>query len=1069
MKRVLSVVCLLLGQVLSASEAAYEPDEHTVLLLHFDEGSGETAADASASGLQAELLPNPRRPLWVADGKFGGCLRFDGVNDDRDGDGRGDADALWFRDGAKLHARSGLTVEAWIKPAVTDRNQGLISRSGGGRYCFFVYGTSLYLSLQMESTGPPSWARVLAPNAVSAGVWQHVAATYDGERLCMYRDGHLVAEEACTGEPLGGEAVTMIGCDTDSRPLPSAIRGYQGLIDEVRVSNIARTSFNVSPDRRDAAASRSVQPVVAGPPEHPKYADPPVPPLNRRRVKVTGRVVDGEGSPVSGVMASDGEQVTVSDPGGGFELAFEVDDLRFVWVTAPSGYRVAGPWYVRVTRDGEDTAVDHTFTLEPDVGSARASFSFLTTGDTQFSDLTTYAELLAEYDQVTRMSGDPGFFAVAGDLTMSGTQWEMDLYKDVCAKARIPLHNCFGGHDGNYSRAAQGRGSTYNYRRNLGPAWYSWDYGPVHFVTYVSEASFLTENEQVRQGRWLERDLAAQPEGRPVVLVTHQPPSRAALEGWLNQANIIGAVYGHWHVPNVCGTERVPYIDTGPMRGRDWGAFSRVFRIVSFADGRLSSEMRVCGQVQRVEIVAPQAEVRRGVVPVQVKAYDTAHRVRAVECRISGDGGETLVELAASGAWTWSGNWDARALSPGVFNVSVSILDERGRTWRETARVTLAEAPGTAVRLGEDWPGFFRQGHSRVRGERLAPPLRLAWVANTGGRHQHAVTPVVYGGRAYVGVDCKEIGHPGVGVACYDPPDGRRVWHAETDSSVCFAPAAADGAVFAVSSLGSCYCLDAATGARRWRTEPFGSPSGHRLVRCCPVLVEGEVLLTGSSGVYPVLDSAAGETLRELRLGGGLPYFSFPSVDGGRVFGGQRKAAVACDWNTGKALWSTPIATGKIASTPVPYQGRLYVNASRLSCLDAVSGAKLWEQSVPTSGNGISVAVPVGDMVLANGASLKAFETATGKLRWEHSYGYDAETAKHNQRQALAGQSTPAVAGDVVYVGGDDGYLYAFALADGEVLWRYNVGVPIKGSPIVSGNALFVCDWDGNLFCFTGK
>jgi len=29
--------------------------------------------------------------------------------------------------------------------------------------------------------------------------------------------------------------------------------------------------------------------------------------------------------------------------------------------------------------------------------------------------------------------------------------------------------------------------------------------------------------------------------------------------------------------------------------------------------------------------------------------------------------------------------------------------------------------------------------------------------------------------------------------------------------------------------------------------------------------------------------------------------------------------------------------------------------------------------------------------------------------------------------------------------------------------------VPIKGSPAASGNALFICDWDGNLYCFVGS
>jgi len=28
--------------------------------------------------------------------------------------------------------------------------------------------------------------------------------------------------------------------------------------------------------------------------------------------------------------------------------------------------------------------------------------------------------------------------------------------------------------------------------------------------------------------------------------------------------------------------------------------------------------------------------------------------------------------------------------------------------------------------------------------------------------------------------------------------------------------------------------------------------------------------------------------------------------------------------------------------------------------------------------------------------------------------------------------------------------------------------VPVKGSPIISGNMLFVCDYDGNLWAFVG-
>ena len=50
------------------------------------------------------------------------------------------------------------------------------------------------------------------------------------------------------------------------------------------------------------------------------------------------------------------------------------------------------------------------------------------------------------------------------------------------------------------------------------------------------------------------------------------------------------------HLVNVCGYKHVPYFDTAPMRGRDWGAFTRVFRVVRFADGQLTTEVRVCAK-----------------------------------------------------------------------------------------------------------------------------------------------------------------------------------------------------------------------------------------------------------------------------------------------------------------------------------------------------------------------------------------------------------------------------------------------------------------------------------------
>jgi outer membrane protein assembly factor BamB len=54
-------------------------------------------------------------------------------------------------------------------------------------------------------------------------------------------------------------------------------------------------------------------------------------------------------------------------------------------------------------------------------------------------------------------------------------------------------------------------------------------------------------------------------------------------------------------------------------------------------------------------------------------------------------------------------------------------------------------------------------------------------------------------------------------------------------------------------------------------------------------------------------------------------------------------------------------------------------------------------------------------------------------------------------------------------VGSDDGRLYLLALADGKALWSYEMGKPITSSPAVAGGIVVVgCD-DGYVYAFGPK
>jgi hypothetical protein len=60
--------------------------------------------------------------------------------------------------------------------------------------------------------------------------------------------------------------------------------------------------------------------------------------------------------------------------------------------------------------------------------------------------------------------------------------------------------------------------------------------------------------------------------------------------------------------------------------------------------------------------------------------------------------------------------------------------------------------------------------------------------------------------------------------------------------------------------------------------------------------------------------------------------------------------------------------------------------------------------------------------------------------------------------------ATPAVAGGVVYVGTENGQLYALDLAAGQQKWQHKVG-PLRGAPSVHGDAGYVGDGSGTFHC----
>lgn len=154
----------------------FQPDEHTLLLYHFDEGQGSVAKDASRQGYDGEV----RGARWEA-GKFGGALAFDGQDD------------CVFREVTEaLENVQTLTVECWFKQENPEGRQFLVGKdvtfhfdlSGGSSTSLSLYNRG---GAAENADGLRHQHLGTALGPLRCGRWHHLAVTFFRSRSAARR------------------------------------------------------------------------------------------------------------------------------------------------------------------------------------------------------------------------------------------------------------------------------------------------------------------------------------------------------------------------------------------------------------------------------------------------------------------------------------------------------------------------------------------------------------------------------------------------------------------------------------------------------------------------------------------------------------------------------------------------------------------------------------------------------------------------------------------------------------------------------------------------------------------
>ena len=778
---------------------------------------------------------------------------------------------------------------------------------------------------------------------------------------------------------------------------------------------------------------------------------------------------------LSGVQLTNGRQVFTTDQDGIADFAVDRQEYRFATMTIPAGYWPTNKWFhwMPVGHAGPDT-VNFGLRVCPESAPDVASIRWVHIADTQTQNPAEPYRMDLDLQQINALSDPPLFLANTGDLVEVGpdtTHW--NHYVEQAAVSNYEIFPIVGNHD-----IVQTGNPVGNFERWAGPPYFSWNAGNWHFISYNGDKNLANPGTPY-QDEWLTADLAARAPGVHTVILQHymmQETDPAKVNAWV-AAGITACFSGHWHSHQFGNHPGFTDYNISWTRNGSVDRTPRVFGIVTCdADGHIAYEQRRIRVNHRANVVWPEPfhDVPREAVEVLVNAYDSSSPVRELSVTIGGAGGTIgPFPMSREGLSLWRVLMDASELPGHTYALLVNGSFADGTPISLSQQVLLDDIIPITRSPVTDWPMFRRcsAGSSYVSFP-VTPPLDFAWATEVPGMVALS-SPVVADGRVFLGCRAeRDVAESGV-LSC-DAVTGQVNWFKHLPTGVALAPAVADNIVIASTMSDSTYGLAATTGDRVWAISQIEP----RYTMTAPIF-EGPVAWVGTeprprqvlwaSGAnqwfsanignpwYPLMYSAPA-------IGPDYIYFGFfgwddPTTGGFKIVSRLNGSLVHGEGGAWRSPLFTPDGT-------VYTVGALDRNNEFLSARDNV-GNVLWT-ATKNLGSGVGApAIGHGILVVpGKNGNIEAFRATDGQNLWTKTVGQQLYDMEEGWGIVRATNSTPAIADTVVFVGSNDGRLYALDLYTGTEIWHWDAGVPISSSPAISGNMVFIATEDEHLYAF---
>lgn len=783
-------------------------------------------------------------------------------------------------------------------------------------------------------------------------------------------------------------------------------------------------------------------------------------------------VFDQSEKPLAGIKVSDGLNVVETAADGSFTLPGHERE-RFIFITTPSGYKTFNRHYHKI----EKKQSGYDFGLIPYSGRIRkdGSHRYIHITDTEIFNTENHADWVNNVHDYAR-NEQAAFIIHTGDICYEkGLKAHIKLMNTE--NMDCPVFYCIGNHD-----LVKGKYGEELFESIYGPVYYSFDADNVHYVVTPmpggDHAPGYTSDDVCR---WLKNDLAHIRPGTPVVVFNHDLltyedtfifKSKNAGSINLNEYNLKAWVYGHWHINYMKKQGDVYSVCTSSLDKGGIDHSTTAFRVMHVdSKGDFTSELRYTYLDKNICIASPAGVMASGVLPVAVNVYSSVSPVREVLYTCLADGKPVLKNkrLLQSTDWSWNGELPLSHKYVG-----------KELTLRVTARFNngeIAEAESNFICRTEkavplfsaDWDNLSGNAkHSAPVSAPLNLPLQLAWTNNVGA-NLYMTSPLIHKGKvivASVDEDLKGAGH----VYALNGKDGTILWSCPVRNSIKNSIAVDSDIVFAQDAQGFLYAIDTETGKLCWEKQ--------LPVNGLPALIDG--LVAGEGVVYAgtgkglcAFEARTGKQLWK-NEGWGQGEGTTSTLTLGNnllVAGAQWNALYGNDAKTGEKLWAvSDNGLRNRGASPAMHGALLYLISDKsFFILEAATGKVIVRKPLPYNVDVTSTPLLTDKEIIFGSAQkgLIALDSETLEEKWTCPVGDALVYTCPYSRQPSATIETSAVwAGDIVYVAASDGTVYGINKEDGKVVWKHATGAPMFGSVALSGNALVVSDFGGNVYLF---